>query len=59
MDKVTITLTTAERRSLLMFLKRTTLRPPEMSTFAALFNLIESAKPLAAEASAQAPQTPN
>jgi hypothetical protein len=45
MDKITISLTAAERRALLAFLKRTSLRPPEISTFAALFNLIDKAQP--------------
>jgi hypothetical protein len=59
MDKITICLTAADRRALLMFLKRSSLRPPEISTFAAIYRLIESAQPLATEAGEQAAQTIN
>jgi len=59
MEKITISLTAAERRALLMFLKRTSLRPPEISTFTAIFNLIESAKPLVIESSARAARAPD
>jgi hypothetical protein len=59
MEKLTVSLTPAERRALLLFLKRTSLRPPEIATFTAIFKLIESAKPLSSEPPPQPAQASN